>query len=408
MKLLVSFVARQSVVQSAVIQEARPDHILFISTPMAAENGWNERIPMLVARNGNILIPYTNIFITEDISLSVLVETVKKHLHSIMKKMKLTELFFDASSGKGIHRIAISEYLKNLAEKKGMDFFLVYFDADTRQMRRICLSGGAFSEYKSSVSIDWNIKDRLSFSGAELAGMTDILVDGYDFFSESKDQYDELYSNLCSSMILRAFFSSYDNIKSIVDTTSKSEDLKFSEVAFNRFKQKYVKDFEKESQLNIRSQISVVFEKIVSYAVYKAVMNNPILRESVASIHQNVKIDGKANSLIEIDTLVMFRNGYIHVFETKSSHASNKDINSKILVLRRYLGESTGMDIVFPFTAEDIAAFEEKNERFLRRFYSKGLKNGITWVNFFSSTDKDITPVDMIAERLIDIALRYN
>ena len=410
MKLLVSFIARQTVVQSAVIKEASPDRILFICTPLAAENGWNEKISLLVSGKGRKEIPYTCIYISEGMQLNLLIETVKRHIHCLMEEMPVTELLFDASSGKGIHRITLSGYLKSLSEKKKWDFFMVYFDPDSRKISRVCLCRSAISEYSSSVTIDWNLEDRLSLTGAVLAEIKDILKDGVDFFRDSAEQYDELYSNLCSSMVLRAFFSSYDNIKSIVEaaSASKSNDVKFSMIAFNRFKQKYVKEIETESMHNTRSQISIVFEKIVSYAVYKAVMENQLLKESIASIHQNVKLDGKGNSLIEIDTLVVFRNGYIHVFETKSSHASNKDINSKILVLKRYLGESTGLDIVFPFTASDIAGFQDKNARFLHTFYNKGLKSVNTWMNFFTGTDKAITPLDRIGERLVEIALKYS
>jgi len=200
----------------------------------------------------------------------------------------------------------------------------------------------------------------------------------------------------------------FDKVVEKINTVSDIKNVEFSEAVFNRFRQKYVKDFQKESQLNTRSQISIVFEKIVSFAVYRAISQNTLLKESIASVHQNVKLDGKSNSLIEIDTLIIFRNGYIHTFEAKSSHVSNKDINSKILVLKKYLGESAGMDIVFPFIETDIIHFEEKDEQHLRKFHGKGLKNVNTWGNFFSSTDKNVVPVDKIGERLVDLALKYS
>jgi hypothetical protein len=532
MKLLVSFTARQTVIQAAVMQEAEPDRAIFITTPLAAENGWHEKKDIVARLKRGEPVPYTNVFISEDLSLSTLVETLKRHIHLAAKKYSVTEIYFDASSGKGIHRIVISNYLKVFAEKRDIDFFLIYFDPDTRVINRVCICSGSFSQYKSSFSIDWHLKERLSIYGATMTDSLPIFDKENNYFKDSKEQFDELYTNLCSSMILRAFFSSYENIKSLVDikkelkdfiieshieeqvdkfiqrifgimphlkkdvistrefirgtlldffkkmvskkdfmrpsfsydfrsgigknykkytnelsdtvftkisslglisdTTDLKKDvahflgvlfnkiidkinsisdmknIEFPETVFNRFKQKYVKDFQKESQLNTRSQISIVFEKIVSYAVYKAIMDNSLLKESIASVHQNVKLDGKSNSLIEIDTLIVFRNGYIHIFEAKSSHVSNKDINSKILVLKRYLGESAGMDIVFPFTETDILHFENKDEPYLRKFHSKGLKNVNTWGNFFSSTDKNVIPIDKIKEKLVDLALKYS
>lgn len=532
MKLLISFIARQTVIQASVVQEAEPDFILFMTTPLAAENKWHEKNLIITRLKSKSSVPYMNVFISEDLSLSILVETLKRHVHQIARNSKISEIYFDASSGKGIHRIVFSNYLKGFSEKKGIDFFLIYFDPDTRIINRICMSGGAFSQYKSSFSIDWHLNERLSIYGATMTDSVPILDEGVHYFEDTFRQYEELYLNLCSSMILRSFFSSYENIKSLLDIrkdlrnfvieshieeqidkfiqrifgimphlkkeiistreeirtilfsffikmvagkeflapsfsydfrsglgkqyknftnetandildkiaglsiVSDGSDLKkdvfrfleilfdkiadkinsvsdirnveFPEAVFNRFKQKYVKDLQEESQLNTRSQISIVFEKIVSFAVYKAVMDNPLLKESIASVHQNVKLDGKANSLIEIDTLVIFNNGYIHIFEAKSSHVSNKDINSKILVLKRYLGESAGMDIVFPFTETDINHFEEKDDKYLRKFHSKGLKNVNTWGNFFSSTDKVVIPVDKIGERLVELALKYS
>ncbi len=532
MKLLVSFVARQTVVQTAVLQEAGADHILFITTPMGAENGWYENIPMIIQKKEGGGVSYTNVFISEDISLSVLVETVKRHIHAILDRFPVRELYCDASSGKGIHRIVLANYLKNLAEKREIDYFLIYFDTDTRIINRVCMNKMAFSQYKSRFSIDWHLNDRLSVYGATVADTVPVFDDRTDYFKDTSGQYEELYDNLCSSMILRAFFSSYENIKLLVDlkkelrdfliesyvkeqvdkfiqrifgvmphlkkeivstredirdsliqffnemvskkefsnpsfsysfrnglgrqykkykssmistifyktsklslvseTTALKKDISifleilfekvaekvnsvsdvrnidFPEEQFDRFKQKYVKDLQKESRLDTRSQISIVFEKIVSFAVYKAIMDNPLLKETISSVHQNVKLDGKANSLIEIDTLVIFKNGYIHIFEAKSSHVSNKDINSKILVLKKYLGESAGMDIVFPFTEQDILYFEEKDEKYLKKFHSKGLKNVNTWGNFFSSTDKIVVPVDKIGERLVELALKYS
>lgn len=532
MKLLVTILSRQTVVQASIIQEASPDFIFFISTPMAAENGWYEKIPILIKRGAGAEIGYLNVFIEENISLSKFIETVKRHVRILIKKYGVTDLYCDASSGKGIHRIMISEYLKSLSDKKGLDFFLIYFDLDARLINKIAFNKLSFSEYKSSVSIDWRLKERVSLYGAELNAAAAIYDSNDNYFADSQEQFEELYLNLCNSMNLRAFFSSYDNIKSAIDLKSelknfmvesylqeqtdkfiqrifgvmphirpeinnaknsikaaiadffkemradkrlrsfpasyafrnaatryqkrffsevndiafreivpfaekadkaalKSDIAHFSDVlfskisdkfiaiadvknieitdvVFNRFKQKYIKDFERESSLNTRSQISIVFEKIVSYAVFRAIERYPLLKETIASVYQNVKLSGKASSLIEIDTLVIFKNGYLHIFEAKSSHVSNKDLNSRILVMKKYLGESVGMDIVFPFTEGDIAAFEEKDEPFMRKFYSKGLKTVNTWSGFFSTTDKFITPIDKIAERILDLSFKYS
>ena len=531
MKLLVSILSRQTVVQKAVVKEAAPDSILFFSTRMSAGNGWYERIPMLVEKAPDFQISYTNIFLPE-ISVEDMIKAVKRHIHRQLEKYPITEIYFDASSGKGIHRIAVFSYLKSLSEKRGLDFFLVYFDNDTRAINKMFICGSTFSQYKSNVSIDWELEDRVTIHGARLADYLTILKGGESFFSESYSQFDELYSNLCSSLILRSFFSSYESIKNLVDvrkdlnefilknhveeqvdkfvqrlfgvmphlrkdiieargeiksmlveffnnmisekvfltptnsyrfkqsrnefhkrylnrftdtilkkiepfalipdkeelkndiylfmevlfdkvadrisTLSDVRNIKYPEAVFNRFNEKYVAEIESESTLNTRSKISVIFEKLVSFAVYRAIVANPVLRESIASVFQNVQLDGKTSSLVEIDTLVMFRNGYIHVFEAKSSHASNKDINSKMLVMKKYLGESVGMDIVFPFTAEDIEKLKEKDRQYIKKMYSKGLRNVNTWANFFSGTDKSVTPIDKIEERLVDMVLKYS
>jgi len=531
LKLLVSILTRQTVVQKAVVKEADPDTILFLSTQMAAENGWYERIPMLVEKDDEGRIPYTNIFLPE-IDVSEMIKSVKRHIHQQLERYSVNEIYFDASSGKGIHRIAVFSYLKSLAEKRGIDFYLIYFDNDTRVISRMFICGSTFSQYKSSVSINWKLEDRVTIHGAKLADYLTVLNEEEDFFSNSFDQFNELYSNLCSSLILRSFFSSYESIRNLVDvkkslnefivknhveeqvdkfiqrlfgvmphlrkdvvearediksmlveffnnmtsekvflspvnsfrfkqsrnefhkkylnrftetilkkikpfalipnavelkndiyhfmevlfdkvfdrisTLSDIKNIRYPEAVFNRFNEKYVREIEKGSTLNTRSKISIIFEKLVSFAAYKAVMTNPMLRESVASIFQNVQLDGKSNSLVEIDTLVMFKNGYIHVFEAKSSHAANKDINSKILVMKKYLGESVGMDIVFPFTADDIEKLSEKDRQHINKMYSKGLRNVNTWVNFFSGTDKSVTPIDKIEERLVEMALKYS
>ena len=531
MKLLVSILTRQTVVQKAVVKEAAPDKILFLSTQMAAENGWYERIGMLAEKNKDCQIPYTNIFLPE-INVGEIVKLVKRHIHRQLEKYQVNEIYFDASSGKGIHRIAVFSYLKSLAEKRGIDFYLIYFDNDTRVISKLFISGSTFSQYKSNVSINWKLEDRVTIHGAKLSDYLTILNGDEDFFSDSFDQFNELYSNLCSSMILRSFFSSYESIKNLVDvkkslnefivknhveeqvdkfiqrlfgvmphlrkdvvearediksmlveffnnmtakkvflkpvnsylfkqsrnefhkkylnrftetiinkiapfalipdaselkndiyhfmevlfdkvverisTLSDLKNIKYPEEVFNRFNEKYVREIERDSNLNTRSKISVIFEKLVSFAAYKAVLTNPMLRESVASIFQNVQLDGKSSSLVEIDTLVMFKNGYIHVFEAKSSHAANKDINSKILVMKKYLGESVGMDIVFPFTAEDIENLAEKDRQYIKKMYSKGLRNVNTWASFFSGTDKTVTPIDKIEDRLVEMALKYS
>ena len=531
MKLLVTILSHQTIVQASLIREAAPDIIIFVSTPMAAENDWHRNIPILV-RQKEGEIKYINAFIEKGMSLSAIIEMLKHHLHSLLSEYDIKEIYCDASCGKGIHRVIFTEYLKRFSEKRNLDFFIVYFDLDTRKINRIAIKNQAFKEYKSSVSIDWHLKDRLSLYGANLTDYLTIKEDGTNYFSENWEQFEELYVNLCNSMNLRAFFSSYDSMKNIVDlknelrnfvvknyreeqidkflqrifgvmphlrkeindakneiqkrlsdfftgmgnhpelrsfpssysfrttlsmyqkrfneemcdmvlskimpltenidkTALKSDvahflDVLFSKISekitafaevkdvevtstvFNRFKQKYIREIELESKLNMRSQISVIFEKLISFSVCRAMEKYPLLKETIASVYQNVKLNGKANSLIEIDTLVVFKNGYLHIFEAKSSHVSNKDLNSRILVMKKYLGESVGMDVVFPFTARDIQLFEEKNEVFMRKFYNKGLNSAGSWGTFFSTTDKKITPIDKIAERLLDLAMMYN
>ena len=76
--------------------------------------------------------------------------------------------------------------------------------------------------------------------------------------------------------------------------------------------------------------------------------------------------------------------------------------------MRTPTGESVGMDIVFPFTEHDIRMFVEKNDPFIRKFYSKGLKSAAGWGTFFATTDKTVTPIDRIAERLRDLAMMYS
>ena len=532
MKLLVTILSRQTVVQASLIREAAPDVIIFVSTVMAQENDWHKNIPVLVKRADGEDIKYVNVFIEKNMNLGEIIEMLKRRVRSVFDEYGITEIYCDASCGKGIHRIVFAEYLKRFSEKQDLDFFLVYFDLDTRQINKIAIKEQAFREYKSSVSIDWHLKERLTLYGAELTDFLTIYDGKTNYFAENSEQFEELYTNLCNSMNLRAFFSSYDNMKTIIDlkgelhdfmvknfrdeqidkflqrifgvmphlrpeiNEAKNEirvkltdffnemghrkelqtfsdsfdfrttlascqkkfnaempdavirkilplagevdkadlrsdvqhflDVLFSKISekttsladvksmdvtaavFNRFKQKYVKEIERESTLNTRSQISIIFEKIISYTVCRAMEKYPLLKESIASVFQNVKLSGKASSLIEIDTLVVFKNGYLHILEAKSSHVSNKDLNSRILVMKKYLGESVGMDIVFPFTARDIELFKEKNDPFIRKFYSKGLKSAAGWGTFFATTDKEITPIDKIAGRLLDLAVKYS
>lgn len=532
MRLLVTILSRQTVVQASLIREAAPDFIIFVSTQMAAENNWHEHIPALVKRENGEDIKYLNVFVERKMPLGSVIEMLKRHVRSVTSEYGIDEICCDASSGKGIHRIVFAEYLKRFSEKKGIDFFLVYFDLDTRLIHKIAVKEQSFKEYKATVSINWNLKERLTLYGAELTDFLTIKNAKTDYFRENAEQFEELYTNLCNSMNLRAFFSSYDNLKNVVDLknelrnfmannfrdeqidkflqrifgvmphirpeinnarnsikkeleaffsemSSRRElasfpdsytfrstvasyqkkynaemgrmvmetilpltgdvdrsdlrsdvthflDVLFSKISekisaladvknievssavFNRFKQKYIREIERESTLNTRSQISIIFEKLISYSVYRAMEKYPLLKESIASVYQNVKLSGKASSLIEIDTLVVFKNGYLHILEAKSSHVSNKDLNSRILVMKKYLGESVGMDVVFPFTAHDIMMFEDKNEQFMRKFYNKGLKSATGWGTFFATTDKVITPIDRIAERLLDLAAMYN
>ena len=400
MRLLVTILSRQTVVQASLIREAAPDVIIFVSTVMAAENDWHRNIPMLIKReNGEI--KYLNVFIEKNMNLGAILEMLQRHVGSVVTQYGITEICCDASCGKGIHRILFAEYLKRFSEKHEIDFSLVYFDLDTRQINRIAVKDQAFHEYRSSVSIDWHLKERLTLYGAELTDFLTIYDAGKNYFAETAEQFEELYENLCNSMNLRAFFSSYDNMKSIIDLKSelhefmvknnreeqidkflqrifgvmphlrpeindakneirrkltaffdemssrkelrsfsdsfdfrttlascqkrfnaempeivigkilplagevdkadlKSDvqhflDVLFSKISekittladvqnvevtaavFNRFKQKYVREIERESTLNTRSQISIIFEKLISYAVYRAIEKYPLL-----------------------------------------------------------------------------------------------------------------------------------
>ena len=531
MRVLVSILSRQTVVQASLIQEAQPDFIIFVSTKLARDNRWEKNLPLLTQLSDR-KVPYVNIKVRKGSSLSDIINLIKTEIKAKFAETPFDEVYFDASSGKGIHRIILSWYLKHFTTKRSLRFFVVYFDLDTRKINKIEIAEKSFREHKTSVSIDWHLKERLTLYGAELTDYLPILDEQNNYFAESEEQFDELYTTLCNSMNLRAFFSSYDSIKSTLELKreyknfmaesfrteqidkfvqrifgvmphlrpeineaknriraavegffermihdselsqpSKSADHKeaedrfrkeyFSEilrlvkneihphtgdidkteldsdirhfmevlfdkisskindisdsrsveidtVTFNRFKQKYIYDIERESTRDMRSLISIIFEKIVSYAVYAALKEHPQLRESIASVYQNVKLSGKSTTVIEIDTLVVFKNGYLHIFEAKSSHVSNKDLNSRLLVIKNYLGESVGMDIVFPFTANDIQLFSERNEPFKRKFKSKGLASAAGWGTFFNTTDKKITPVDKIAERLLELSVAYN
>lgn len=533
MKILVSFMSKQTVIQASVIEEASPDFILFFTTPKAAEEQWFKNIPIIIGQLQNKTLPYRNVFIERDISMSLLVQTVKKHVHEILSKNKVSDIILDASSGKGIHRIIISNYLKELSRKREIDYSMIYFDTDSRKIVDIGIHEKSFSEHKKEIYVDWNLEDRLSIYGAELVEYTTVLTSSINYFENSENQFEELFSELLTSIDLRAFFTSYDNIKSVVNERNKFEDsmfsnyieseierfiisifgimphhrdkitiakknitetlnkfynefassnffstpvytskyktlinkisksltknlqnevldilekeaendenleiiksnvpiyieilyenimkkakvitnlkqIDFSTSTFNKFKKKYIKDIEKSQTLNNRALISIVFEKIVSFAVFSAIKKNEILSDTISGVFQNVKLDGKSGSLIEIDNLILFKNGYIHIFEAKTSHVYNKDINSKIMVLKKYLGENIKMDIVFPFTFLDIELLQEKNRKFIKSAHKSGFKHINSWLNFFHSTDKSITCVDKIEQRLIDIALKYS
>ncbi|HDT11541.1 MAG TPA: hypothetical protein ENN58_02255, partial [bacterium] len=77
---------------------------MFLSTPLAAENNWHEKNIIVTRLKNDNFVPYMNVFVSEDLSLSILVETVKRHVHQIYRENKISEIYFDASSGKGIHR----------------------------------------------------------------------------------------------------------------------------------------------------------------------------------------------------------------------------------------------------------------------------------------------------------------
>ena len=66
MRLLVTILSRQTVVQASLIREAAPDVIIFVSTVMAAENDWHRNIPMLIKRETGEDIKYLNVFIEKN------------------------------------------------------------------------------------------------------------------------------------------------------------------------------------------------------------------------------------------------------------------------------------------------------------------------------------------------------
>jgi len=533
MKILVSFMSKQTVIQASVIKEASPDQILFITTPKAAEEEWELNIPIITRIKKNHSIPFRNVFIDPDISLSILVETVKKHIHSFLLIEKIKEIVLDASSGKGIHRIAISNYLRQLCFKRNINFSMIYFDTDIRKIVDLKIFDRSFHQSTRPISVSWKLEDRLSIFGAIVREYTTIYNSKVRYFKESEEKFKNLYDTLLSSIDLRTFFISYDNIKSVIlgkhdlkeliiekhivreikeftlkvfgiiphersellnikhqvseflkenfraafsseffsslpysenyksqlsddyrrlsstvndevltlleSVTNSDEDVKqlrsnltvhidtmlknisdearflmkiknidFPESIFNEYKQKYIHDIEDNKTLNNRALISIVFEKIVSYSVSSAIKNNKLLRDSISSVYQNVKLDGNSGTLIEVDSLILFKNGYVHIFEAKTSTIYNKDINSKLLVLKKYLGENVKMDIVFPFSARDIELLTEKDAEFVKTIYRAGLKHINSWLNFFHTTDKSIVSIDSIEQRLIDIALKYS
>ena len=132
MRLLVTILSRQTVVQASLIREAAPDVIIFVSTVMAAENDWHRNIPMLIKRENGEDIKYLNVFIEKNMNLGDIIEMLRRHVGSVVSEYGITEICCDASCGKGIHRILFAEYLKRFSEKHGLDFFLVYFALDTR------------------------------------------------------------------------------------------------------------------------------------------------------------------------------------------------------------------------------------------------------------------------------------
>ena len=225
MRLLVTILSRQTVVQASLIREAAPDVIIFVSTVMAQENDWHKNIPVLVKRSQGEDIKYVNVFIEKNMNLGEIIEMLKRHVRNIFDEYKINEIYCDASCGKGIHRIVFAEYLKRFSEKQDLDFFLVYFDLDTRQINKIAIKEQSFREYKSSVSIDWHLKERLTLYGAELTDFLAIYDGKTNYFAENSEQFEELYTNLCNSMNLRAFFSSYDNMKTIIDLKGELHDF---------------------------------------------------------------------------------------------------------------------------------------------------------------------------------------
>ncbi len=191
-------------------------------------------------------------------------------------------------------------------------------------------------------------------------------------------------------------------------TMRKINQVSFPEQLYNSYSSKPLIDESGEKVfLTSRTTIANVFEKLVSYAVCRAIEKNPILKESITSVYQNVKIDKELGTMIELDTMVVFGNGHIHIFEAKSSQTYNKDINSRLLVIRKYLGRTVEMDIVFPWSSTDIEKLETKDQHFMSQLRKKGVRHTSTWINFLTQTDKTVTPLDQIETKLLSIAERY-
>ena len=516
MKILVNLVSRQTIIQVSVVKEANPDFILFITTEKGAEEQWYQQIPVITAIKNKPSIPYRNVFLEPDLTLSKLIETVKKHIHELILTLKVTEIVMNASSGKGIHRISLSDYLKRLCDKRGLDYSIVYFDTDRRKMVSINVFNKFFKEKVSSFSIEWNIEDRLSIYGATVRDYSLVCDESYCSFADQLEKFSDLYSTFCSSVTLRTFFTSYENIRSLVSRKNEfekfafsdfidfeiekllrkifglipskddmfmevidniatiisdffcksfgeenildesydpeykiklfktlsefssvlTENIKteifvltddadaretisafipsalkslcrdvaekiklfydiqhvnFSEQLFNDYRAKFVDKTEfNERIFQGRAELAQVFEKMVSFAVY-----------------QNVRLDGSGGTLIELDTMVLFRNGYIHIFEAKTGAIYNKDINSRIMILKKFLGDNVTMDIVIPFIRDDIELLLEKDEDLVQELYSFGLKNLNSWMNFLRTTDKSVIALDDIEGRLFEVAMLY-
>lgn len=191
-------------------------------------------------------------------------------------------------------------------------------------------------------------------------------------------------------------------------TLRKINQVNFPEQLYNSYSSNpLIDETGEEVFLTNRTAIANVFEKLVSYAVCRAIKKNPILKESITSVYQNVKIDKELGTMIELDTMVVFGNGHIHIFEAKSSQTYNKDINSRLLVIRKYLGRTVEMDLVFPWASDDLEKLETKDRHFMSLLRKKGVRHTSTWINFISRTDKNITPLDQIETRLLSIAERY-